>query len=394
MKPTSDLIIVGAGLIGLSCAIAARERGMDVVLIEAGTVGRQASSASAGGVRSLNRHPAEIPLVRAALPLWATLSARLGRDCGFRASGQVRVAEDEIAMAALEARATRVHDLGHRHERLLSSGELANRVPGIAPHCRGALAVEDDGFADPLATVHALREHARRLGVRLIERTRVVGLDDLGQAVVWNAVGPDGPVTYRARHGVNAAGAWGGSLAEMVGDRVPIRTAALQMSVSAPLAHFLAPVLGSEGRKLSLKQTAGGALVIGGGYEGTVGHEASGAAGGRIDPSLLAENLAAAVSLFPQVASGRIVRTWTGLEGMVVDGLPAIGPSGEHPSLVHAFGFSAHGFALVPLIGTLVTDLIEGRASEHDITPLDPRRFAQAGPDRRSHTDSQAERAA
>ena len=376
MSPVEDLLVVGAGLMGLSCALAARERGLGVLVVEAGTTGRHASSASAGGVRSLNRHPAEIPLARAALPLWARMAERLGADCGFRVSGQVRVAEDGAALAALERRAALVEGLGHDHERLLSAEALRRRVPGIAPHCRGALAVEDDGFADPLATVHALRTRARRLGVRIVERTRVGALATERESIVLEATRPDGAsVTYRARRCVNAAGAWGGDLAALAGDDVPIRTAALQMAVTAPLAPFLAPVLGSEGRKLSLKQSAAGALVIGGGHEGDVAAGASDHASGRVVPSRLAENLAAALALFPRLADARVVRTWAGLEGMVADGLPVIGPSRAHPALVHAFGFSAHGFALVPLVGSLVADLIEGGEPAHDLAAFDPRRF-------------------
>ena len=386
MTPRVDLIVVGAGLMGLSCALAARERGMTVRVAEAETAARHASSASAGGVRSLNRHPAEIPLARAALPLWATMQARVGHDCGFRASGQVRVAEDGAALDALERRAALVEGLGHSHERLLSARELRRRVPGIAAHCRGALAVDDDGFADPLATVHALRAKVREAGAEIDERTRVVGLEARADGLRLDGVGPSGPVEYRAGRCVNAAGAWGGALASLAGDAAPIRTAALQMSVTAPTARFLEPVLGSEGRKLSLKQTGAGALVIGGGYEGVVvdrpgidrsGDAASGAAGpsGHVEAALLARNLAAAVSLFPHLASARVVRTWAGLEGMVADGLPVIGPSRRVPGLVHAFGFSAHGFALVPLVGTLVADVLEGREPALGLDAFAPDRF-------------------
>ena len=370
-----DVIVVGGGLMGLSCALAARERGMTVRVVEAETVARHASSASAGGVRSLNRHPAEIPLARAALPLWATMAVRVGHDCGFRASGQVRVAEDGAALDALERRAALVERLGYAHERLLSARELRRRVPGIAAHCRGGLTVDDDGFADPLATVHALRAKARQAGAEIDERTRIVGLDAGDDGSRLDATGPSGPVEYRARRCVNAAGAWGGILAALADDAVPIRTAALQMSVTAPVTRFLEPVLGSEGRKLSLKQTDAGALVIGGGYEGTVIDGSGLDRSGHVEAALLARNLAAGVSLFPHLASARVVRTWAGLEGMVADGLPVIGASRRVPGLVHAFGFSAHGFALVPLVGALVADVLEGREPALDLGAFAPGRF-------------------
>ena len=70
------------------------------------------------------------------------------------------------------------------------------------------------------------------------------------------------------------------------------------------------------------------------------------------------------------------MRTWTGLEGMVADGLPVIGASPSRSAFVHAFGFSAHGFALVPLVGEIVLDVLEGGKIGHDIQAFDPGRFA------------------
>ena len=375
MSRGSDLVVIGGGLIGLSCALAARRRGLSVRLLEAERCARHASSASAGGVRSLNRHPAEIPLARAALPLWGRMREQVGDDCGFRVSGQLRVAEDETALAALERRRSRVRALGHEHETLLSARELRARVPALAGHCLGALAVEDDGFADPLASVHAYRRQARRSGVVLEEGVRVIGLGHEGAGLRLEHLGPNGHGTTRAGACVNAAGAWGGALARLAGETVPIRTAALQMIVTAPLPAFLAPVIGSEGRKLSLKQSAAGALVVGGGHEGRVVTGGHGSARGEVVAARVAENLANAVALFPRLVRARVVRTWTGLEGMLEDGLPVLGPSATLPGLVHAFGFSAHGFALVPLIGPLVADLVEGRAPTLSLEAFRPTRF-------------------
>ena len=363
-----DLAVIGGGLMGLSVALAARERGMDVVVVEAETCGRHASSASAGGVRSLNRHPAEIALARAALPLWDGLAARLGADCGFRRSGQMRVAEDEDALRALEARAAATAALGHAHERMIARDELRRRVPSIAPHALGALVVEDDGFADPLATAHAYRSAALRAGVVLRERTRARAVES-GPGGIAVATDRGG---VQARLGVNAAGAWGAALAS---EPVPMRAAALQMTVTAPVPAFVQPVIGTQGRKLSLKQTASGAVVIGGGYEGRVDPGPHGPARGHCDPALARDNLANAVSLFPHLAGAAVVRMWAGIEGMTADALPVLGPSRALPGLLHAFGFSGHGFALVPLMGALVADLLEGRSNALDLRPFAVGRF-------------------
>ncbi len=122
-KHRVDAIVIGGGLIGLGAARSLRQRGLEVMLLEATSIARHASSASAGGVRSLNRHPAEITLARAALPMWSSLSRELGHSCGFQVSGQLRIAEDDAAVEALQARSSMTSELGYTqwHEESVST---------------------------------------------------------------------------------------------------------------------------------------------------------------------------------------------------------------------------------------------------------------------------------
>lgn len=376
-----DLAVIGAGLMGLSVASEARARGLHVVVIDAESTARHASSASAGGVRSLNRHPSEIVLTRAALPMWDRLSAQLGGDCGFRRSGQIRVAEDAAAMQALEQRAALTAGLGFDHERLVTRADLRARIPAMAQHCIGALVVDDDGFADPLATSHAWRSANAKAGVHLLEHTRVTGLTGIADGIQLSTTRD--PV--KAGLVVNTAGAWGDRIAACAGETLALRTAALQMIVTARMPAFVDPVVGSQGRKLSLKQTATGSVVIGGAYEGEVTGGPDGPRQGLPNLGLAAQNLANAVALFPGLRDARVMRTWAGLEGMTPDGLPYLGASDAMPGLVHAFGFSAHGFALAPVIGPIVVDLLQGRQNNHDIAAFAPGRFAKLEKSRSNH---------
>ncbi len=370
MATESDMLVIGGGLIGLSTAVAAARAGFSVTVLEARTCGRHASSASAGGVRSLNRHPAEIALARAALELWRRAPELFGDPCGYAQSSQVRVAEDEAALEGLKARLALVEALGWGHERLVGRNELYSRVPSLAGHCLGALVVEDDGFADPLRSVHAFRRTALGLGATIVENAAVTAIEaDAAGVVVGLADGSD----RRARIVVNAAGAWGAGLAAGVGETVDVRPVALQMAVTEPVPAFVAPVVGTHGRKLSLKQSDVGTVVIGGGFEGSAD-----LATGDSELSFagVARNMANAVRLFPVLAGARVVRTWAGIEGIARDDLPVLGASRTVPGLIHAFAFSGHGFALCPLVGRIVADLAAGRDPGFDLAPFAPGRFA------------------
>ena len=359
----ADVAVIGGGLIGLAIATEAARHGMSVTVLEAETPGRHAASASAGGVRSLNRHPAEIALARAALPLWAGLADRLDGDCGFAVSGQIRVAEDEAAMAALEARAAMTRDLGWTHEEIIGHNALRRMEPGVASHCVGALVTRDDGFADPLRTIHAYRRAAQRLGVRIAEHCPVLAVEPGPVAVT--ATG-----RIAARAVVNAAGAWGAEIAAGVGEPVPVEPQALQMLVTTPLPPFVKAVIGTEGRKLSLKQTAAGHAIIGGGHLGEIAGRV-----GRPRPAAVAQSLATAARVFPALSGARLAHCWAGIEGMAADGLPVIGPSRTIAGLIHVFGFSGHGFALSPLIARIVADSMIGSEPDHALDAFDVGRF-------------------
>lgn len=371
MTGAADLIVVGGGLMGLSTALHASRAGLSVTIVERDWPGRHASGANAGGVRSLNRHVAEIPLARAALAMWRNLGDLVDDTCGFAASGQVRVAEDDAQALFLQTRVARLRASGHDHERWIDQPELRARIPSLASHCRGAIVVDDDGHADPQRTTRAFAAAVGRRGVRLMTGTTVERIEPAGRqlALVTSAARLTAPLV------VNAAGAWSGDLAAGFGDHVPLSASALQMLVSDRLPSFLVPVVGSAGRKLSFKQLSTGQVVIGGGFTGKAVRESGHSA---LDHAALAQNVGNARALFPgPLATARILRAWAGIEGVTTDGLPVIGRSPTLPGVVHAFGFSAHGFALSPLIGRVVTDLLLDRPADLDLTAFAPSRFTR-----------------
>ena len=108
MARTADVVIIGAGIQGCSAALHCRQRSLSVIVVEKDHAGRHASGVNAGGVRRLNRHPAEIPLSVASMQIWHGIEDLLGDDCGFHVSGQVRVAETPDDLETLKARAQQV----------------------------------------------------------------------------------------------------------------------------------------------------------------------------------------------------------------------------------------------------------------------------------------------
>ncbi len=129
--------------------------------------------------------------------------------------------------------------------------------------------------------------------------------------------------------------------------------------VTERLPHFIDPVIGAASRKLSFKQMQNGTLLIGGAHLAKLDFEQELT---EMDWHKLSESARTVMALFPQLKDVRIVRTWAGLEAFMPDNLPVIGPSAKSDKAFHAFGFSAHGFQLSPIVGLIMSQLIlDGR---------------------------------
>jgi sarcosine oxidase, subunit beta len=369
-------VVIGGGLHGLSTAIHLTQKGVRTVLVEKNVTGRHASSVNAGGVRRLRRDPAEIPLAVEALERWMNLSALLGRHaplCGFVSGvGQVAVAENDADMRWIEQRAAELHALGWTHEEVIDRAELRRLVPALAEHCLGGLISRQDGHAVPYLTSQAFRLRALELGVELHEQTRVTGLEQ--EPAAWRVQTSRG--AFEAELVVNCGGAWGWQVAELVGEPLPRTYFAPSMMVTARMPHFLEPVVLGIGRKLSFKQSEVGTVVIGGGINGTPDLEKE-VADPR--PERLPISARTVCDLFPIMRRAVVVRTWAGLEARMPDEIPVIGPSTVVNGLFHAFGFSGHGFALAPIVGALMAELIVDGRSSLPIEAFRANRFNNGG---------------
>lgn len=368
MRP--DAIVIGGGLQGCSTALHLARRGLRVTVIEKDYVGRHASGVNAGGVRTLGRALPELPLSLAAKALWRQMEALVDDDCGFRPAGQIRVAETAEEMAGLGRRSHAVDALGlHHRETVIDQAALRRLLPAVAPHCLGGLHVADDGFADPFRTTTAFRRAAEREGVRIVEGAAVAAVThpDSGS---WRVTA--GGERHDAALLFNCAGAWGGRLAAALGDPVPLAANGSMMMITARMPRFVGPVVGAAGRALSFKQLDNGTVLVGGGHRAPVDLDSNATA---IDIQALSRAAANAAALFPVMARTAVVRFWSGIEGFTPDGLPVLGPSTAAPGAFHAFGFSAHGFQLGPVVGRVLAELALDGAASLPIAPFRVDRF-------------------
>lgn len=370
---TADVIVVGGGIMGAATAFFLRRRGRSVILIERGLVGQQASGVNFGNVRRQGRFLPQLPLANRSRAIWGRLPELIGEDAEFLPSGHIRVCFRAEEVGELEAHARDVLEYGLELE-IVSGNALRMRFPYVSPDAKAASLSPLDGHANPRLAAPAFGRAARRAGAIVHEETEVVAVEKLGEDFV---VATRERGEFRAPAVQISAGAWAGALSARFGEPVPMVAHGPQMGVTEPVPYAIEPVIGvysdiaEEG--VYLRQVLRGNIVYGGGLRGPALPDIRRA---YVDPANTLRQLPHLRRVVPALAQLRTIRTWSGIEGYMADGIPVIGPSARVPGLFYAFGFCGHGFQLGPGVGDVMAELIDTGATTTPIEPFHVARFA------------------
>ncbi|WP_417804383.1 NAD(P)/FAD-dependent oxidoreductase [Thalassospira lucentensis] len=373
MTTTGDVIIIGAGLHGLSCALHLAREGRSVTVLEKDVVGQHASSVNAGGLRTLLRDIPEIPLALRSQEKWESLDELLGSKLAESAKvtagvGQIGIAVDGSELEWCRSRVEETRSLGFDFEEFIDRKELVQLVGNLSDECLGGIIARRDGHASPANATHAFHLATIAAGVSVRERLQV------GKVTRQNGnwvVQTDGGA-FEAPVLVNCSGAWAARTAAKLGDTLPIEGRALSMMVTKRVGITIKPVVLGVDQPLSFKQTDIGTLVIGGAIPGKAELDESTS---RPYAERLVESAKTLLRFFPSFADIHIVRAWSGLEAFTPDKLPIIGPSSVRENLWHVCGFSAHGFQLAPETGYRVARSIMRNEVDDLLAPFAPSRF-------------------
>ena len=364
----TEVIIIGGGIQGCASAYYLAKAGIKATVIEKDWVCRHASGVNAGGVRSLGRHLSEVPLSLASITMWQDLSEELGADTGFRCKSLINIAADEADMQTLRAREAQMHALGFHHEHILNRETLRHYLPFVADHCAGGVISHTDGYAIPYQTTIAYKRAAQALGANFIEGEAVESIRRVGNTWITQSKSNQ----YKSEYIVNCAGAWANKIAVMIGDNTPMSYSAPMLMITTRMPHFATPVVGAVSRPLSFKQFDNGTVLIGGGAKGFADRDNNRT---RLDYKKLAVGAKNVAEFFPIMQNASVNRMWSGLEAYMPDNLPVIGFSPQAQNALHAFGFSAHGFQMGPIVGKIISQLITTAKCDFDLSPFKADRF-------------------
>jgi sarcosine oxidase subunit beta len=363
---STEVAIVGGGIVGASAALFLRRMGIPVVMIERDLCGSRSSGVNYGGVRRQGRPLAQLPLSQRAHGIWAQLVQLIGVDGEYLRSGHLKIARSDADLASLESYRERTRGFGMDLE-ILSARAMRERCPWLGQAAVGGSLCPKDGQANPRLVSPAFAMAARRLGADVREQTRIDEAAHDGAGFVLRS---GAELEVRSRYLLNCAGAWAGTIAAQFGDGVPMESGHPEMAVTEPLPVFMNYSLGVEGGGVYARQVARGNCVIGGGQGYALDDLRA-----RAQRSGLARLMQQTIDLLPALRHAHIIRTWSGTEGYLPDRQPVIGLSATTPGLIHAFGFAGGGFQLGPAVGAVLAELVRDGESATPIEAFSVSRF-------------------
>ncbi|GAA3405557.1 glycine oxidase ThiO [Paenibacillus hodogayensis] len=369
---TQHVLVLGGGVIGLSCAFELRRRGFGVTLLEQGRCGGQASGAAAGMLAPYSENVEEpdafFRLCLRSLNLYPdwqlAVKEASGLDFEYSATGSLYVMYHDADVQAMESR--RLWQDGHgAKSELLDAAELRRLEPHIAPEAIGALRYPGESHVYAPDYVKALEEACRRTGV--VIRDGLGPVDILRWQDGAEVRSPASGETYRGDILLVANGAWAGLMEEAFGMAIPVYPIRGQICAyetpEMPVRHM---VFCSQGYVVGKRN---GTLVCGA-SEDVAGFETT------VTRRGIARLESWNGKLFPFLGGMRPFHEWAGLRPATHDGFPLLGRLRRSDSLLFAAGHYRNGILLSPVTAHVVADLLEGRdSSGPELAPFEPERF-------------------
>lgn len=358
MKHTSDVIIIGGGVIGASVAYYLAKRGQSVTLLERGRLAAEASAAAAGMLGAQSEMEDTGPLFRLARQsraMFPQLSAELkdltGIDIGLVREGLLNIALSDVQEEELRAREKLQRAAGERAE-WLSAAAASALEPALSTSTRGALYLPDDGQVEAPKLAAAFAQAARALGAKLQEFAQVQGLLTERDRVI-GVMTSEGP--QYAERVVVAAGTWSGQLLAGIGIDLTVYPVKGECFSVRTEKQELRKTLFTPGCYIVPK--AGGRLLVG----ATV---VPGSYDRKVSLAGLGDLMERAKGLMPAIGAAEWEKAWSGLRPQTADELPYIGKVQAYEGLFTACGHYRNGILLSPATGLAMAQLLSGEAGD------------------------------
>ncbi len=371
MKRSTEVVIVGGGVIGCSIAYGLRKRGVDVVVLDQGEIGAQASRAATGMLAPLK--PFAKPtdpytrLLLASLARFPGLVAELeeasGIDIEYAQTGTLRVMSPKQALRLEKWTATWQQE-GYPLE-LLTGDQLRDCEPGLALHVSLALYRPGEPQINASHLTQAYASAAERLGATFYAHEEVVALHRHGHGITGVQMAHGERIT--CQHLVLATGAWAGrsgACLDLALPVQPLRAQSLALSQPAiPIRHLI------FGGGIYLAPKGNGTLIVG------VARDEAG-----FDVQTTTDGITwlfqAACRLVPRLAACPVEQAWAGLLPITPDARPLLGKAPSWDNVALACGYNGYGILLAASTGEMIAEQVVTGLAPDTLRPFALERFS------------------
>src|SRR5579883_132349 len=365
MQTSTNVAILGGGIIGCATAYFLRKRGIEVAVLDTGEIGAEASSAAAGLLAPLGSLSGPGPfadLLLASFHMFPSLVPELeqatGIDLDYQVNGALRVVRNAKNMPRLRKRMKGWQPLGLEMH-WLSGQEARSQEPLLAQDICAAIYAPQEAQISAPALVRAFARAAASQGAMLYSHSEVIGIQHSNnKATTLTTANGE---TLTCQHLVIAAGAWSARLRDWLGIQLPItpqRGQILALSQPSPPMHTI--VFGEA----AYCAPKGDHTIVVGATTEEVGFEKTLTAGG------ISWLLSTAIRLLPALEALPIERMWVGLRPKTSDNLPILGPAPGWQNVTIAAGHGSVGVLLSPITGQSIADLIATGTTPELIQPF------------------------
>lgn len=397
MKDRYRVVIIGAGIMGLSAAYHLARRGVkDILVVDKGYLCGGASGRNGGGVRAQFSSETNIQLMRQSIEICREFATEMKINVWFRQGGYLFLTRSRERARMLEASVKLQQDCGLQ-TRLIQNNELREIVPEISPD--GVVLASfnsSDGVVFPWPFVWGYANAAKDLGVEIKTFATVEELRTNGKQVTQmvlrstrhDALAAGERLEPTAAYGASpdiepsrvrsiapseertviecdtvlcCAGAWSPEIAKMLGIELPNKPHRHEICSTEPLKPWLGPLVADLTDGLYFSQSARGEIVGGIGVE-----PVPPGINQRSSAQFLATYARSLVRAVPSMAAVKVLRQWAGCYDLTPDGNPIVGHVDGIDNFVLACGFMGHGFMMAPVMGKLLAEHI----ATNDTSPL------------------------
>jgi sarcosine oxidase subunit beta len=373
LKPSYDVVIIGAGVHGLAIAYYLGKHGItNVAVLDKGYLGGGASGRNTAIIRSNYRTPQGVAFYDESVKLYERLALELDYNVMFSQQGHLTVAHTDRGVTTLRERAETNRLLGVE-SRLVGTDEIARLAPALDVSARprqpilAGLYHPPGGIIRHDAVVWGYARGVDRQGIEIHPRTEVTGLR-IDNGRISGVVTSRGTVATGTV--VNATAGWCSTIAHMAGVELPIVTHPLQALVTERLKPFLHVVVVSATLHVYVNQTDRGEVVIGEEIDPYPSYSM------RSTLPFLEHAAAHTLELFPCLGRVKVLRQWAGLCDMPPDFAPIIGPVDAVSGFLLDVGWGTYGFKAGPAAGFRVAELIATGRTPAVLKPFTLTRFA------------------